>query len=102
MLTSLPDPRRNAVDDLVVGRTEDFLEFGGEGDGEVERGDAQGRSLQRGEVRFGKARDELGAEAVGAAAFVQDDEAAGARERRLDGVEFQRRQGAEVEQVESL
>ena len=77
-----------------------MFELGGEGDGEVEGADAQGRGFEVEKVLLGEARDELGAEAVGAAAFVEDDEAVGAGEGSFDGVEAQGGEGAEVEEVE--
>ena len=51
---------------------------------------------------FRETGDEFGAEAVGAAAFVEDDEASCAGEGTFDGVEFQRRERAEIEEVEGL
>ena len=79
-----------------------MFQLGGEGDGEVERADAERGGFQVGELGFGETGDEFGAEAVGAAALVDDDEPAGAGERGLDGVEPERRETAQVEEVEAV
>ena len=49
-----------------------------------------------------QAGDELGAETVVAATLVQHDQAAGTGERGGDGVELERREAAQVEEVEAV
>jgi hypothetical protein len=66
------------------------FEFGGERHRQVERGDPQRGGLEGGELLLDQAGDEFGAETVGAAALVQDDQPAGAGEGGADGVEPQR------------
>lgn len=95
-----PHPLRDAFDDFFLRRAEGLFELGGEGDGEVERGDAERSGLEGREMFFRETGDEFGAEAVGATAFVQDDEASRAGEGTFDGFEFQRRERAEIEEVE--
>ena len=49
----LPHPGRDLLDDLVAGGAIGLLEFGGEGDRDVEGADPQGRGLEGGEVDHG-------------------------------------------------
>ena len=69
------DPRRDRLDQLGPGRAKGLLELGGEGYRQVEGADAQGRGLEREEMLLGQAGNQLGTEAMGAPALVQDDQA---------------------------
>src|SRR5690606_2003552 len=99
---SSADPVGDVCDGGVAGGAIGVLELGGEGHGHVERGDAQGRGLEVEEVFLGQTGDELGTEAVGASALVDDDEAVGALQRGADGVEIERGERAQVEDIEGL
>ena len=96
-----PHPRGDGFDDLVLAGAVDGFEFGGEGHGDVEGGDPQRGGFELAELLLGEAGDQFGPETVGAPAFVDDNQAAGAGERGFDQVEPQRGEGAQVKEVEA-
>ena len=69
-----PQPPGDGLDDLFLGGPERGLQFRGEGHGQVQRAEAQGRGLERSEMLLGEPGDQLGAETVRAPALVQDDQ----------------------------